>query len=93
MYGSVQDYTNQLQALEHAVKEKPHSPALRFLAGFHYAYLGFPKEAIDQLDKGLKTEPRDQMAKRLRDEMQAKLPKPIVPRAGPVPFQNSGSAP
>ena len=27
--------------------------------------------------------PRDQMAKHLRDEMQAKLPKPIVPRAAP----------
>jgi tetratricopeptide (TPR) repeat protein len=74
LYGNVPDYTTQLRALEKAVAEKPDNPARRFLAGFHYAYLGYPQFAIDQLDKGLKVEPNDQMAKQLRDEMQAKLP-------------------
>ncbi len=83
LYGNVQDYTDQLRALEKAVKDKPDNPALRFLAGFHYAYLGFPKEAVDQLDKVIKLQPQDEMAKALRDEMQAKLPKPIAPPAAP----------
>lgn len=81
LYGSVQDFTDQLRALEKAVKEKPNDPALRFLAGFQYAYLGYPKEAVDQLEKGLKFAPRDEMAKKLRDEMAAKLPKAIEPPA------------
>jgi tetratricopeptide (TPR) repeat protein len=79
LYGNVPDYTTQLRALETAVAEKPDNPALRFLAGFHYAYLGYPQLAIDQLEKGLKAEPRDEMAKQLRDEMQSKLTKPEGP--------------
>jgi Tfp pilus assembly protein PilF len=78
LYTNIQDFTNQLRALEKAVKEKPNDPALRFLAGFEYAYLGYPKEAVDQLEKGLKIAPRDEMAKKLRDEMAAKL-KPAEP--------------
>jgi tetratricopeptide (TPR) repeat protein len=83
LYGNVQDYTDQLRALEKAVKDKPDNPALRFLTGFHYAYLGFPKEAVDQLEKVIKIQPQDEMAKALRDEMRAKLPKPIAPPALP----------
>lgn len=78
LYGNTLDYTTHLRALEQAEAEKPKDPALRFLAGFHYAYLGYPKESIDQLDKGLKIAPRDEMARQLRDEMQAKLPKPAA---------------
>lgn len=81
LYGNIQDYTDQLRALEKAVKDKPNDPALRFLAGFQYAYLGYPKEAMDQLEKGIKFAPRDEMAKKLRDEMAAKLPKPVEPPA------------
>jgi hypothetical protein len=84
LYGNVQDYTTQLRALEKSVGEKPNDPALRFLAGFHYAYLGYPQLAVDQLDKGLKIAPQDEMAKLLRDEMRAKLPKPTAP-ATPAP--------
>jgi len=76
LYGNPRDYTTHLRALEKAEAEKPNDPAMRFLAGFHYAYLGYPVESIDQLDKGLKFAPRDEMAKQLRDEMQTKLPKP-----------------
>jgi tetratricopeptide (TPR) repeat protein len=83
LYGNVPDYTTQLRALEKAVAEKPDNPARRFLAGFHYAYLGYPQFAIDQLEKGLKAEPNDEMAKQLRDEMQAKLPKATTPPSPP----------
>lgn len=75
LYGNPLDYTTHLRALEKAEAEMPNDPAMRFLAGFHYAYLGYPHESIDQLDKGLKIAPRDEMAKQLRDEMQATLPK------------------
>jgi tetratricopeptide (TPR) repeat protein len=85
LYGNVQDYTNQLRTLETAIRDKPDNPALRFLAGYHYAYLGFPKESVDQLDKALKLEPRDEMSKALRDEMRSKLPQPVVPQAAPKP--------
>ncbi len=89
LYGNVQDFTDQLRALEKSVKDKPNDPARRFLAGFQYAYLGFPKEAIDQLDKGLKVAPRDEMAKKLREEMAAKLPKPVEPPAPATTPQNN----
>src|SRR5262249_32188337 len=54
IYGKSEDYTTQLRMLEKAVREKPGDPALRFLAGFHYAYLGFHQQALEQLEKGLK---------------------------------------
>jgi tetratricopeptide (TPR) repeat protein len=79
LYGNVQDFTDQLRALEKAIKDKPTDPGMRFLAGFQYAYLGYPKEAVEQLEKGLKFAPRDEVAKKLRDEMAAKLPKPLEP--------------
>jgi hypothetical protein len=40
LYGDMQDYTNQIRALEKARTEKPDSPALRFLLGFQFGYLG-----------------------------------------------------
>jgi tetratricopeptide (TPR) repeat protein len=92
LYGNVQDYTDQLRLLEKAVKDKPDNPGLRFLTGFHYAYLGFPKESVDQLDKVIKLQPQDEMAKALRDEMQAKLPKPLAPPAAAPPTLPGPSA-
>jgi tetratricopeptide (TPR) repeat protein len=73
LYGNAGDYTTQLRALEKAVKDKPEDPAQRFLLGYHYAYLGYPKQAIDQLDKVLELQPKDEASKQLRDEMKAKL--------------------
>lgn len=83
LYGSVQDYTDQLRVLEKGVADKPDDPAQRFLLGFHYAYLGYPQQAVDQLDKVLKIAPTDESAKQLRDEMRAKLPKPAAPAVAP----------
>ena len=85
LYSRVQDYSQQLRALEKAVGDKPDNPATRFLAGFQYAYLGFPQQAVDQLDKGLKLNPKDEAAKLLRNEMLAKLGKPAAPVARPTP--------
>ena len=73
LYGQAPDYTTHLRALEKTIREKPEDPALRFLAGYHYFFLGYPQQALDQLDKGLKKAPRDQVAKKLRDQVDARL--------------------
>jgi hypothetical protein len=73
LYGQRQDYTTHLRALEKSIREKPEDPALRFLAGYHYFFLGYPQQALDQLDKGLKKAPRDQVAKKLRDQVDVLL--------------------
>ncbi len=91
LYGNPDDYTAQLRALEKAIGEKPDNPAQRFLLGFHYAYLGFPQQAADQLDKVIKLAPQDEMAKALRSEVQAKLPKPANP-AVPGPASTGPAA-
>jgi thioredoxin-like negative regulator of GroEL len=82
LYGNTRDYTSQLRALETRVKEKPDDPALRFLAGFHYACLGFTAQALDQLDKVVKIAPRDEMARQLREELRGKAGRAAV---APVP--------
>jgi tetratricopeptide (TPR) repeat protein len=84
IYGNSQDYTTQLRSLEKAMEEKPGNPALRFLAGFHYAYLGFQKQALEQLEKGLKLAPRDEIARQLRDETRSRLVKPPPPAPAPA---------
>jgi len=76
LYGKVGAYTSQLRVLEKSVKQKPDDPATRFLLGFHYAYLGYPSHAVKQLDKTVSLVPQDELAKKLRDLMAAKLPSP-----------------
>jgi hypothetical protein len=75
LYGKTGDYTTQLRALEKSVKDKGDDPATRFLLGFHYAYLGYPSHAVKQLDKALELAPQDELAKKVRELMAAKLPK------------------
>jgi tetratricopeptide (TPR) repeat protein len=86
LYGNYMDYTTQLRSLETAAAAKPDDPGMRFLLGYHYAYLGYPKQAVDQLDKVIKQVPSDQVAQQLRSEMAAKLPKSdsTVNPAGPA---------
>ena len=75
LYGKVDDYTSQLRALEKAAKEKTEDPGLRFLLGYHYGFLGFPKEAVVQLEKCVSLAPEDDMAQKLLNVFQDKLPK------------------
>jgi len=75
LYGNTQDFVDSLKKLEKGRKEKPNDPAVRFLLGYEYAFLGYPKEAVEELDKLLKLAPKDEVAKKLRDLMAAKLPK------------------
>jgi hypothetical protein len=79
LYRGNQDYTDQLRALEAAGrKTETASPAVRFLLGYHYAYLGYPKQAVAELDKALATVPNDEVTKKLREVMAAKLPPELI---------------
>lgn len=81
LYGKMGDYTKQLRALEKTIKDNPDDPGTRFLLGFHYGYLGYPSQAVKQLGKVIKLQPADQLAKNLRDQFSAKLPKPADDKA------------
>jgi Tfp pilus assembly protein PilF len=84
LYRGNQDYTNQLRALE-AARDKSDSPAARFLLGYHYGYLGYPKQAIRELDKALELAPQDEMAKKLHALLSAKLSPSATPAPAPPP--------
>jgi tetratricopeptide (TPR) repeat protein len=73
LYGSTGDYTAALRTLEKARNDNPRDPALRFLLGYHYAYLGYPKEAMRELVELVKLAPGDAIARKIRDAAAAKL--------------------
>ena len=85
LYGRVDDYTAQLKALEKAAKDKTDDPGLRFLLGYHYGFLGYPKEAVVQLEKCLSLAPEDDMAQKLLNVFQDKLPKSDKKEELPAP--------
>lgn len=64
-YGKIGDYTEQLRALEAAVKENPTNPAQRFLLGYHYGFLGFPEQAARELGQAVELTQTDLLALRL----------------------------
>jgi tetratricopeptide (TPR) repeat protein len=72
LYSQPGDYTKQLRDLEGAVRAKPDDPALRFLLGFHYDYLGYPAEAVTELTKAHNLAPNDQLADSLLQQASAK---------------------
>jgi tetratricopeptide (TPR) repeat protein len=84
LYGKSQDYTDQLRALEKARNEHPSEPGLRVLLGFHYFYLDHAKPALIELDKALQLEPKDPLARQLRNVVAAKLGLPAS-EAPPTP--------
>ena len=81
LYNDNQKFTDQLRALEKARKEKTEEPGLRFLLGYQYGYLGYPSNAVKELNKAVELAPQDELAAKLREAMQAKLsPKePVAP--------------
>ena len=90
LYGNASDFTNQLKSLEAAVKATPDDPALRFLLGFQYGYLNYPKQAADELGKAVELEGRDPAARKLHDIFAVKANAPLV---GPVPQPAGGAKP
>ena len=91
LYTNIGDYTTQLRVLEKARKEKPEEPGLRFLLGYHYGYLGYPEDAIVELDKAIELAPEDELSTKLRDAFKDQVAKksgakpaaPAVPVAPP----------
>ena len=73
LYGNVGDYTNQIRALEKSRLAKPDDPAIRFLLGFHFGYLGHPKSAVAEFAKALELNPKDAGARKVRDLIAAKM--------------------
>jgi cytochrome c-type biogenesis protein CcmH/NrfG len=73
IYPNIQGYTDQLRVLEKGMKDKPEDPAIRLLLGYHYGYLGYPKQAVRELTKGLELAPKDELAKKMLAQFQAKL--------------------
>ena len=73
LYSNKQDYTNQLKKLEQARNDDPESPSLRFLLGYHFGFLGYPKQSIREFDKALEVAPKDEVASKMREMMAAKL--------------------
>jgi|GEM_PF-6637854 len=75
LYGEPQDYTDQLRALEAAIRIHKEDPALRFVAGFEYGYLGFLEQSLAQLDEADFFSAHDEMTGLLRNEMRVRLRK------------------
>ena len=88
-YADPQDYTRHLQGLEQGVKAKPNDPSVRFLLGYHYGYLGFFKQSMEQLDKTIRIEPRDEMAKQLLNEIKSRRSKPDSSYPAPQPAKET----
>ncbi len=87
LYPKIGDYTTQLRALEKARDQKADNPALRFLLGYHYGFLGYPKNALQQLDKCVELAPKDEISQKLQQRMKellaqkapASVPAPATP--------------
>ena len=47
----------------------PELPALHLLLGYHFGYLGYPKEAVKELKKTLELSPKDEIAQKLCDDV------------------------
>ncbi|MBX7168765.1 MAG: tetratricopeptide repeat protein [Pirellulales bacterium] len=86
LYGNIGDYTKQLRALEKASKDKPGTPVLMLLLGYHYGYLGYPKEAVAVLQKLVVQQPDDLTAQKLFAHFGGKLhDKPATNAEPPAP--------
>lgn len=49
------------------------SPAVRFLLGCHYGYLGYPRHSVREFDKVLNRVPQDELTQKLRIPMSRRL--------------------
>ncbi len=97
LYGKPEDYTKHLRALEKAIQQNPNDPALRFLVGYHYGFLGYPKEAARELGYLKQLAPKDKIGLRLYEIMKARAegkqpPASAKPSDANKPVANDGSA-
>ena len=59
LYGVRGAFATQLKALEAVRKDNPDDPAVRFVLGFQYLYLGYPEQAQRELSVAKKLSPDD----------------------------------
>jgi Tfp pilus assembly protein PilF len=88
LYDGNDQFTNQLRALESA-SERDDTAAEHFLLGFEYGFLGYPQQAMGELDKSLAKAPNDPLAKQLRDVLAKKSRQPSTPPATPANTQGN----
>ncbi|TWT34967.1 Tetratricopeptide repeat protein [Thalassoglobus neptunius] len=62
LYGSVDDYTKQLRALEDFAKSNPKSSSAQFLLAYHYATAGHDEDAAKQFRLVLELTPNNEVA-------------------------------
>jgi tetratricopeptide (TPR) repeat protein len=67
LYGSVDDYTAQLRALEDHIKANPTDASAMFVLAYHYLVIGQTESAIKALQQVVKLQPTDATAKRMLD--------------------------
>jgi tetratricopeptide (TPR) repeat protein len=79
LYPNNQAFTDQLRALEKSRKTNPNDPATRFLLGYEYGYLGYPKQAVAELDKAIGLRPQDRGAVVMRNQFAAQAGLPALP--------------
>jgi tetratricopeptide (TPR) repeat protein len=90
LYPTGTAFTDQLRGLEAARTARPDDPAIRFLLGYEYGYLGYAKQAVAELDKGIALQPKDRGAVMMRNQFAAaagvpEMPLPALPAAPGVP--------
>ena len=66
LYPNIQNYTDQLRAVEKLRDANAELPALHLLLGYHFGYLGYPKQAVKELKKTLELSPKDEIAQAFR---------------------------
>ncbi len=85
LYGKTKDYVEQLKVLEKAVEEKPKDPARRFVLGFHFLFLDYPKEALRELTALREVAKNDKLGEELfkmaEEELKKKESKSAAPKS------------
>ncbi len=84
LYGSVDDYTKQLQALEsHCKAHRDDAPAA-FVLAYHYLVAGHQEAAVNALKAVVRLQPKDVIAKRMLDSLTPPAPSTTAPMPPPV---------
>jgi tetratricopeptide (TPR) repeat protein len=94
LYPDVDTYTNQLRALEAALRSNPNSTPERFLLAYHYLVQGHTDEAGREFANIAKVEPKDQLsasfAKALTKAKEMEAAETTTAVAGAQPSTTSG---
>jgi tetratricopeptide (TPR) repeat protein len=93
LYPDADTYTNQLRALEAAVKGTPDSASGHFLLAYHYLVQGHKEAATAQFEQVLKLQPGDQIAGSFVSALKPTAQPVAAATTPPAPAAASPSAP